>query len=218
MISGGSQRRAGASGPANVALTANGDGIPMYGSTVGVATITRDFLGNVSNTFDATGCGSIVLAMDGGSSGTANIQNSSGPISFTGTFTGLSITLINCAQLPTIPIGCISYYLIGTTSTTTLVSSTVLPHAISVEESSSSITAVNFSAGSSIENSDVVNWIFTNVAALDVSSVNAILAFCVAHGGDGGTLVLTGGCAAPSGQGILDVATLIASGWTVTTN
>ena len=54
---------------------------------------------------------------------------------------------------------------------------------------------------------------------LTASAINAILADFVAAGGAGGTLNLGGtGNAAPTGQGILDKATLIGRGWGVTTN
>lgn len=55
--------------------------------------------------------------------------------------------------------------------------------------------------------------------ALTVSAVNAILAAFVAAGRATGTLTLNGGTnAAPTGQGITDKATLVASGWSVLTN
>lgn len=217
MISGGSQRRAGASGPPNVTLgTIDGGALGIL-TAGGIITIDPSYLSSLSG-YDFSNATSGVLNFDGSNSFDFNAIGCPGALTITGTFTGLSITLINCAQLPTIPTGCISYYLIGTTSTTTLVSSAVLPHNIGTGELTSRLTAVDFSAGSSIETSDVVSWDF-DTQALDSSSVNAILAFCVAHGGSGGTLFLQGGTnAAPSGQGILDVATLIGRGWTVTTN
>ena len=63
----------------------------------------------------------------------------------------------------------------------------------------------------------------TNVSfincALSAESVNHILARCVASGLTTSTINLSGGTsAAPSGQGILDKATLIGNGCTVTTN
>jgi hypothetical protein len=55
--------------------------------------------------------------------------------------------------------------------------------------------------------------------ALDVSVVNLILARAVASGMTSGTIDLSGGTsAAPTGQGIIDKAALIAAGVTVTTN
>ncbi len=62
-----------------------------------------------------------------------------------------------------------------------------------------------------------------NANALPTASVNAILADCVTSLGISGrvtcTLNLAGGTnGAPSGQGIVDKATLITAGWTVTTN
>lgn len=55
--------------------------------------------------------------------------------------------------------------------------------------------------------------------ALDAASVNQILARCVASGVTTCTIDLSGGTnAAPSGQGIIDKATLITAGNTVTTN
>lgn len=55
--------------------------------------------------------------------------------------------------------------------------------------------------------------------ALDAASVNHILARCVAAGLSGFTVDVSGGTnAAPTGQGIADVATLTGAGNTVTTN
>jgi hypothetical protein len=56
--------------------------------------------------------------------------------------------------------------------------------------------------------------------ALDVATVNAVLARCVANAAYvSGTVTLNGGTnAAPSGQGIIDKATLIGRGVTVNTN
>lgn len=210
--------RAGASGPPNITIDIDGDGNLFPGPALGVLTINGNYFGDISTTIDVGNATSVVLALDGISASTANILNGQGSISFTGTFSGLELNFSNCAQLPTIPNGCVSYHALGTTSTTTLVSSTVLPHDLVLAELTSRISAIDFSAGSSIENSDTVAWDL-DTQALDVSSINALLAFCVAHGGDNGSLDTHGGTsAAPSGQGILDVATLIGRGWTVTTN
>lgn len=55
--------------------------------------------------------------------------------------------------------------------------------------------------------------------ALNVTSVNAILAAAVETGFSEGILNLTGGTnAAPTGQGATDKAALNGDGWTVTTN
>jgi hypothetical protein len=55
--------------------------------------------------------------------------------------------------------------------------------------------------------------------ALDVATVNAILARCVAAGLTTASIDLSGGTnAAPAGQGILDKATLIGNGCAVSTN
>lgn len=219
MISGGSQRRAGASGPPNVTLDAPG-GNPKASSN-GIQTITAAYILAITSggwQIDISAASSTVLTIDASVSLFIPLIAGVGPISFTGTFSGLQLNFSNCTQLPTMPNGCVSYHALGTTSTTTLVSSTVLPHDIALGELTSRITAVDFSAGSSIESPDTISWDL-DTQALDVSSINAILAFCVAHGGDNGSLDTHGGTsAAPSGQGILDVATLIGRGWTVTTN
>lgn len=56
--------------------------------------------------------------------------------------------------------------------------------------------------------------------AMPSSNINGILAACVAQGVPGGILQLEGGTnGAPTGQGIVDKATLITvNSWTVTTN
>ena len=54
---------------------------------------------------------------------------------------------------------------------------------------------------------------------LPAAAINAILADFVAAGRVGGTIMLNGtGNAAPTGQGLIDKATLTGLGWTVTTN
>lgn len=61
-----------------------------------------------------------------------------------------------------------------------------------------------------------VGWNFSGAA---ITNTNQILAEAVASGVSGGTLDLSGGTnAAPTGQGLIDKATLILAGWTVTTN
>lgn len=57
---------------------------------------------------------------------------------------------------------------------------------------------------------------YSGCANLLAATVNAILAACVASGLSTATIAIGG--AAPTGQGIIDKATLIAAGCTVTTN
>lgn len=72
------------------------------------------------------------------------------------------------------------------------------------------LTAFSFTNGTNVT--------FMN-CALTAASVNHILARCVASGLTTSTIDLSGGTsAAPSGQGILDAATLVGNGCTVTTN
>ena len=92
---------------------------------------------------------------------------------------------------------------------------TSMVHATSIVEMSSctSLTTVAMPPAAQITSAGFGD------CALNVGSVNAILASLVAGAATGGTLDLPGGTnAAPTGQGILDVATLISRGWSVTTN
>ena len=67
--------------------------------------------------------------------------------------------------------------------------------------------------------SNTVSYFDVSTNQLPAASINAILADFVAAGRAGGTLTLGGaGNAAPTGQGILDKATLTGRGWGVSTN
>jgi hypothetical protein len=59
-----------------------------------------------------------------------------------------------------------------------------------------------------------------SACAMSTVEVNALLSFLVANylARSGSILTLAGAPAAPTGQGLIDKATLIAAGWTVTTN
>lgn len=57
-----------------------------------------------------------------------------------------------------------------------------------------------------------------NCSSFTSAVVNSILADMVASGQSGLGIVLTGDCAAPTGQGLTDKSTLISNGWSVTTN
>lgn len=67
-----------------------------------------------------------------------------------------------------------------------------------------------------------LNAVSFNGNALDATGVNNVLAsivVCCSSPSTNGTVDLSGGTnAAPSGQGIVDVATLVTAGWEVTTN
>ena len=92
---------------------------------------------------------------------------------------------------------------------------TSMVHATSIVEMSSctSLTTVAMPPAAQITSAGFSD------CALNVGSVNAILASLVAGAATGGTLYLNGGTnSLPTGQGILDVETLIGRGWSVTTN
>lgn len=81
-----------------------------------------------------------------------------------------------------------------------------------------STTLVTVSASSLIYSDNAVGVSFIN-CALDAASVNEILARCVASGLTAATIDLSGGTSsAPTGQGIIDAATLTTAGCSVTTN
>lgn len=118
-------------GSANVTLDMFGDNPGILAPTGGITTLSAAyvaFLAGVGVPFDATGAGSVVANLS--DSTPFSLINSAGPISFPGSFTGVALTLTNCAALPTIPTGTASVTISGTTSTTTLPFDTTSPNNI----------------------------------------------------------------------------------------
>ena len=77
-------------------------------------------------------------------------------------------------------------------------------------------------SGPNLADIDITNTCVTSLtatgSALSQTAVNEILSQLVNCGANGGTVNLSGGTSSPPSPGNLDVATLTARGWTVTTN
>lgn len=156
----------------------------------------------------------------------------------TGTFQPLGASNLSAIELPLLETVGINFVVVDTSLLTTL----TLPSLVTISNS----LVISFNSGlvslslpslvtvggdvdatdnAALENFSAPNWMPGDIGisfigcALTAESVNHILARCVASSTSAASIALQGGTnAAPTGQGILDKATIIGNGSSVTTN
>lgn len=185
-------------GSANVTL---GFGNALTITPGGSAAINLDpeFVSNFG-AFDFNGSSGTSSVNDNGKDGDGLIlSNNAGPATtFSGTFTNMALTFLNCANIPTIPNGCASVTLSGTTSGNTLTFDTASPNAIDASGlTPTTITTLDDSVVTGFSGTGALTITYANQSIDDANQISNYLATLAkaarATGVTAGTLNFSGG-------------------------